>query len=91
MHTDRCGNTSGQKCHIEGSSKETKMQEFMYRDTTDVGHEMCDYTRGNWSQRNSNERFKEKFRSHTRKSFNTFATEDSYTWNITHNKESIAV
>jgi len=32
MHTDRCGNTSGQKCHIKGSRKETTIQEFMYRD-----------------------------------------------------------
>jgi hypothetical protein len=39
----------------------------MYRDTTDVEHELCDYTRGNWSHRNSNERFKEKFRSQTGK------------------------
>jgi hypothetical protein len=60
MHTDRCGNTSGQNCHTKGSSKETKIQEFMYRDTANVGHEMYDYTRGNWSHRNSNKRFKEK-------------------------------
>jgi hypothetical protein len=31
MHTDRCGNTSRQKCHTKGSRKETKIQEFMYR------------------------------------------------------------
>ena len=24
MHTDRCGNTSGQKCHAKGSRKEIK-------------------------------------------------------------------
>ena len=23
MHTDRCGNIGGQKCHIKGSRKET--------------------------------------------------------------------
>jgi hypothetical protein len=45
----------------------------------------------NWSQRNSNKRFKEKFTSHTRKIFNSFATKDSYTSNITHNAESAAV
>jgi hypothetical protein len=26
MRTDRCGNTSGQKCHTKGSRKETKIQ-----------------------------------------------------------------
>jgi hypothetical protein len=40
---------------------------------------------------NSNKMFKEKFRSHTRKTFNRFTTKDSYTWNITHNTESIAL
>jgi len=29
--------------------------------------------------------------SHNRKTFNRFATKDSYTWNITHNTESTAV
>ena len=29
MHTDRCGNTCGQKCCAEGSGKETKIQQFM--------------------------------------------------------------
>jgi hypothetical protein len=33
----------------------------MYRDTMNVEHEMCDYTINNWSRRNSNKRFKEKF------------------------------
>jgi hypothetical protein len=28
MHTDRCGNTSGQKCQVKGSRKETKIKEF---------------------------------------------------------------
>jgi hypothetical protein len=26
MHTDRCGNTSGQKCHTKGSRKEKKLK-----------------------------------------------------------------
>jgi hypothetical protein len=62
----------------------------MYKDTTNVEHEMYDYTGNDWSHRNSNKRFKEKFVSHTRKHFNRFATKDSYTWNITHNTESTA-
>jgi hypothetical protein len=89
--TDRCGNTSGQKCHAKGSRKDTKIQQFMYRETADVEHQMCDCTSSNWSHRNSNKRFKEKFGSHTRKTFNRFTTNDSCTWNITHNTQSTAV
>jgi hypothetical protein len=48
-------------------------------------------TGNNRSHRNSNKLFKETFGSHTRKTFNRFTTEDSYTWNITHNTESAAV
>ena len=40
MHTDRCGNTCRQKCCAKGSGKEVKIQEFMYRDTTNVESEM---------------------------------------------------
>jgi len=36
MHTDRRGNTFRQKCCAKGSGKEVKIQEFMYRDTTNV-------------------------------------------------------
>ena len=63
----------------------------MYRDTTNVEHEMYDYTGNNWSHRNGNKRFKDKFVSHTSKTFNIFTTQDSCTWNITHNTESTAV
>jgi hypothetical protein len=37
-----------------------------------------DYTSSNWSHC-SNKRFKEKFKNHTRKPFNTFINKDSYT------------
>jgi len=60
-------------------------------DTTNVEPEMYDYTNNNWSHWNSNEKLKEKFGSCTRKTFDRFITKDSYTWNITHNTESIAV
>jgi len=70
---------------------ENKIQGFMYRDTTNMEHEMCDYTANSWSHRNSNKRFKEKFRSHTRKTFSTFTIKDSYTRNITHHTESAGV
>ena len=36
MHTARCGNTRRQKCCAKGSGKEVQIQEFMYRDTTNV-------------------------------------------------------
>jgi hypothetical protein len=64
--------------------KENKIQDLMYRDTNNVDHEMCDYTGNDWSHRNSNNSFKEKFGSHSKKEIlNRFTTEDSYTWSIT--------
>jgi len=91
MHTDRCGNTWRQKCCAKGSGKEVKIQEFMYRDTTNVEPEMSDCTSNNWSHWNSNEKLKEKFGNYTRKTLERFTTKDSYTWNITRNTESTAV
>ena len=91
MHADRCGNTGRQKCCAKGSGKEVKIQQFIYRDTTNVEPEMYDYTRNNWSNWNSNKKLKEKFLSCTRKTFDRFTTKDSYTWNITRNPESTAV
>ena len=83
MHTDRCGNTRRQKCRAKGSGKEDKMQEFIYGVTTNVEHEMYDCTGNNWSHQKSKKRFKEKFGSHNKKTFNRFPKKDSYTWNIT--------
>jgi hypothetical protein len=91
MHTDRCGNIRRQKCFAKGSGKEVKIEEFMYRDTTNVEPEMYNYTSNNCSHWNSNEMLKEKFGIRTRKSFDRFTTKDSYTLNITHNTESTAV
>jgi len=91
IHIDRCGNTCRQKCCAKGSGKEVKIQEFIYRDTTNMEPEMYDYTNNNWSHWNSNEKLKEKFGSCTRKTFERFIAKDSYTWNITHNTESTAV
>jgi len=58
MHTDRCGNNCGQKCEANVIVKKAKIQEFVYRETTNVGHEMHYYTGNNWSHRNSNKRLK---------------------------------
>jgi hypothetical protein len=69
MHTDRSGKTRRQKCCVKGSVKEVKIQEFMYRDTTNVKPKMYDYTSNNWSHWNSNEKLKENFGSRTRKTF----------------------
>jgi hypothetical protein len=49
-----------------------RKQEFMYIDTTNVEHDMYDYTSNNWSYHNSNRRFKEKFGSHNKTTFNRF-------------------
>ena len=91
MHTDRCGSARRQKCCAKGGGKEVKVQEFMYRDETNVEPEMYVYTSNNWSHWNSNEKPKEKFGSCTKKTFDRFIKIDSYTWNITHNTESTAV
>jgi len=91
MHTDRCGNARRQKCCGKGSRNEVKLQALMYRDTTNVENDMCDYTGNNWSQWNSNEKLKEIFGNYTRKPLDRFSTKDSYTWNITHNTESTAM
>jgi hypothetical protein len=63
----------------------------MYRDKTNVEHEVYDYTSNNWSHWNSNEKLEEKSGSCTRKTFDRFTTKDSYTWNIAHNTVSTAV
>jgi len=59
--------------------KEVKIQEFTYRDTTNVEPEMYNYTNNNWGNWNSNEKLKEKSGSCTRKTCNRFTTKDSYT------------
>jgi hypothetical protein len=56
MHADRCGNTGRQQCRAKGSGKEVKIQDFRYRDTTNVESKMYDYTSYNWSHWNSNEK-----------------------------------
>jgi hypothetical protein len=73
------------------AARKLKYKEFMCKDTTHVEREIYDYTSGNWSHPNSNKRFKEKFGSHTRKTFSRFTTKDSYTWDITRHTESTAV
>ena len=67
MHTDRCGNTRRQKCCAKGSGKEVKIQEFVYRDTTNVEPQMYDCTSNNWSHWNSNESLKENLETIPRK------------------------
>jgi hypothetical protein len=71
--------------------KKVKIQEFRYRDTTNVEPEMYDYTSYNWSHWNINEKLKEKSGSYTRKTFDRFTAGNSYTWNITCYTESTAV
>ena len=90
MHTDTCGNTSGQKCHAKGSRKEIKYKSLCI-EIQWMWNMKCMIIPLNWNHWNGNKSFKEKCGSHTRKTFNTFATKDSYTWNITRNTESIAV
>jgi hypothetical protein len=53
LHTDRCGNIRGRKCRAKWVGKEVKLQEFVFRHTTNVEQEMCDCTSYNWNHRNS--------------------------------------
>jgi hypothetical protein len=82
--------TRGHKRHSKGSKKETKIQKFMYRSSTNVVHEVSDNNGNNSNQRNSNRRFKGKFGSRAKKTFSLFNTKDSFTRNMTHNTESTA-
>ena len=61
MHTNRGGNIRRKKYCAKESRKEVKIQEFMYRDKTNVEPEMYDCTSNNWSHWNSNEKIKENF------------------------------
>ena len=74
----------------EAEKKLKYVKDFMYRDTANVEPEMYDCTSNNWSHWNSNEKLKEKF-GNCRKTLDRFTTNDSYTWNITHNTESTAM
>jgi hypothetical protein len=44
--------------HAKASRKETKIEEFMHTDTTNVEHKLYDCKSNNWSHRNSRRRFK---------------------------------
>ena len=76
---------------IWDDNNNNKVQDFIYRDTTNVEPEMYEYTSNNLSHWNSNEKPKEKFGICTRKTFDRFTIKDSYTWNITRNTVSTAV
>ena len=67
MRIDRCDNTRRQKCCAKGSGKDVKIQEFMYRDTTNVEPEIYDYTNNNWSHWNNNEKLRKNLESVPRK------------------------
>ena len=71
--------------------QKVKIQEFVYRDTTNVEPEMYACTSNNSSHWNSNEMLKETFGNCTTKTLDRFSTKDGCTWNITHNTESTAV
>jgi hypothetical protein len=67
MHSDRCGHTSGWECHLKGSRKEAKTQEFMYRDTMNVESKINGHASNSQSHRHSNKRFKEKLEANQEK------------------------
>jgi len=91
MHTDRRGNTRRQKRCAKGSGKEVKIQEFVYRDATNVEPEMYDYTVINGTTGIVTRSLRKNLERYTRRTFDRFTTKNSYTWNITRNAESTAV
>jgi hypothetical protein len=60
----------------DGNGKQirNRVQEFMYGDGTNVQCEIRDYTGKDWSPRNTENRFKEKFGIFTRTTFGRFST-----------------
>jgi hypothetical protein len=90
MHTDRCGNTNGQRFHTKGRRKENKINSLRIVIQRMWNMKCVFIPVITWGHRNINKRFKEKFRSRTRKTFDRLATEDSCTWNITCKAESTA-
>ena len=83
MHADRCGNTRRQKCCAKGSGKEVKIQDFMYRETTNVEPERYDYTSNNWSHWIITRSWRKNLEAVPGK----HSIDDSYTWNIKYNTE----
>jgi hypothetical protein len=71
------------------AEKESKIQEFMYRDTMNVEHEMHGDTSNKWGQVTKG-LVKRKTGGNSRKIFNRLTTENMY-WNCAHNAESTPV
>jgi len=67
------------------------LQEFVCRVTANVDRELFDHTGNNWSHRNSDKIFKEKFGTHTRKILIRFTQEVRCSWEVTFDTKSIAV
>jgi hypothetical protein len=83
------GNTRGQKCRAKGSGKEAKVQEFMYRGTTNVEHVMYDYTGKIGATRTVTKVLKKNLEAMPGK--DSIESLQKTTRNITHNTESTAV
>ena len=91
MHTDRCGNTSRQKCCAKGSGKEVKIKR------------LCIEIQKMWNLKCTivpviigatgivTRSLRKNLETVPEKTFFIFTTKDSYTWNITRNTESTAV
>jgi hypothetical protein len=91
MDTDRCDSTCRQKYRAEGSGEEPKIHVFMYKDTMNVEPEMKIIPIIKIGATRIVTKGLRKIWKLYRKTFNRFTTNNSYTWNITHNTESTAV
>jgi len=76
---------SWHKCHAKGNTKDTKIREIIWDRKCVIISVMTGATE------RATEVLKKNFGSHTRKTFNRFATNGSYTWNLSYCKESTAV
>jgi hypothetical protein len=63
VHNNRCSNIGGQS--VKQKEVEAQIPEFMYRDKTNVEHEMYDSAANDGGQRKSDKRPKQKFGNHT--------------------------
>jgi hypothetical protein len=82
---DRIGNTSWHKCHAKGNSKDTIIQEITWNAKCTIISVI------NRATERATSVLKKCFGSHTRKTFNRFATNEGYTWNFTYYEESTAI
>ena len=90
MHTDKCGNTRGEKCRAKGSGKEAKIQELCI-EIQRMWNLKCEITPVINGATGIVTKGLKEFGNHTRKKSNRFTKKDSCIWNITYHTGSKTV